>query len=108
MTELDRLTRLFQDILDMARIDAAAIRVDRQWVTAADIVDAALAHVRRALEGRALRVEADADTAGAGGSAPCVGRALSPARERGACIPPRDREIVVEAHVETRGTARRR
>ena len=35
-------TRLFQDILDMARIDAAAIRVDRQWVTAADVVDAAV------------------------------------------------------------------
>ena len=32
IAELDRLTRLLQDILDMARIDAAAIRVDRQWV----------------------------------------------------------------------------
>ncbi len=59
--ELDRLTRLFQDILDMARIDAAAIRVDRQWVAAADVVDAAVAHVRHALEGHALRVDADAD-----------------------------------------------
>ena len=28
--ELDRLTRLFQDILDMARIDAAGITIDRQ------------------------------------------------------------------------------
>ena len=61
MAELDRLTRLFQDILDMARIDAAAIRVDRQWVAAADVVDAAVAHVRHALEGHALRVDADAD-----------------------------------------------
>jgi two-component system sensor histidine kinase KdpD len=59
--ELDRLTRLFQDILDMARIDAAAIRVDRQWVAAADVVDAAVAHVRHALKGRDLRVDADAD-----------------------------------------------
>ena len=38
----------------MARIDAAAIRVDRQWVTAADVVDAAIAHVRHALEGHAV------------------------------------------------------
>ena len=51
MTELERLTRLFQDILDMARIDAEAIRIERQWVTPADIVDAALAHVRHAVEG---------------------------------------------------------
>jgi two-component system sensor histidine kinase KdpD len=57
--EIDRLTRLFQDILDMARIDAAAIRIDRQWVTSADVVDAALAHVRHAVAGRAIRVEAD-------------------------------------------------
>lgn len=61
MAELERLTRLFQDILDMARIDAEAIRVERQWVTAADIVDAALAHVRHAVDGHALRVDADAE-----------------------------------------------
>jgi two-component system sensor histidine kinase KdpD len=45
MAELERLTRLFQDILNMARIDAEAIRVERQWVTPADIVDAAMAQV---------------------------------------------------------------
>ena len=65
IAELDRLTRLLQDILDMARIDAAAIRIDRQWVAAADVVDAAVAHVRHALEGHALRVDADADMDGA-------------------------------------------
>ena len=62
MAELERLTRLFQDILDMARIDAEAIAIERQWVTAADIVDAAVAHVRHAVEGHVLRVEADAET----------------------------------------------
>ena len=58
-SEIDRLTRLFQDILDMARIDSAAILVDRQWVTPADVVDAAMAHVRLTLAGRAVRVDAD-------------------------------------------------
>ena len=61
MTELERLTSLFQDILDMARIDAEAIEIERQWVTAADILDAALAHVRHAVEAHELRVEADAE-----------------------------------------------
>jgi two-component system sensor histidine kinase KdpD len=61
IAELQRLTRLFADILDMARIDAAAVRVDRQWVAAVDVVDAAAAHVRHALEGRALRIDADAE-----------------------------------------------
>jgi two-component system sensor histidine kinase KdpD len=62
MTELDRLTRLFQDILDMARIDAAAIRVDRQWVAPADVIDAAVAQVRHSLQSHSLRVEADSET----------------------------------------------
>src|SRR6186713_879296 len=46
VVELERLNRLFQDILDMARIDASAMDVSRQWVTPADIVDAAAAQVR--------------------------------------------------------------
>jgi len=62
LTELERLTRLFQDILDMARIDASAIRIDRQWVTPTDVVDAAAAHVRHELEGRTLRVDASDDS----------------------------------------------
>jgi two-component system sensor histidine kinase KdpD len=45
----------------MARIDAEAIRIERQWVTPADIVDAALAHVRHAVDGHVLRVDADAE-----------------------------------------------
>ena len=51
LQELDRLTRLFQDILDMARIDAAAVNPDRQWVSPADVVDAAVAHVAPATRG---------------------------------------------------------
>lgn len=61
ITELDRLNRLFQDILDMARIDAAAIHVERQWVTPSDVVDAAMVQARHALDGHRLRVSADAD-----------------------------------------------
>jgi two-component system, OmpR family, sensor histidine kinase KdpD len=62
VVELERLNRLFQDILDMARIDAAAIDVERQWVTPADIVDAATASVRHTLDGHRLEVEADSGT----------------------------------------------
>src|SRR5258708_3924357 len=61
VAERDRLTRLFEDILGMARIEAQAITTDRQWVTPADVVDAAAAYVRHALEGRTLRIQADSD-----------------------------------------------
>ena len=45
LSELDRLNRVFQDILDMARIDAAAITAERDWVTPADVVDASVARL---------------------------------------------------------------
>lgn len=59
LTAIDRLNRLFQDILDMTRIDAEAIAAERQWVAPADIVDAAIAQLGPMLDGRALRVDAD-------------------------------------------------
>ena len=101
-SELDRLTRLFQDILDMARIDAAAIRVDRQWVTAADVVDAASAHVRHTLEGHALRVDADSDME-VDIDPRLASVALSHILENAAQYSPSDREILVQARIEPDG-----
>jgi two-component system sensor histidine kinase KdpD len=100
--ELHRLTRLFQDILDMARIDAAAIRVEKQWVTAADVVDAASAHVRHALGGHPLRVDADADRQ-AEIDPRLTSVALSHVLENAAQYSAADREIMVQAHVEDDG-----
>jgi two-component system sensor histidine kinase KdpD len=59
LEELDRLTRLFQDILDMARIDAAAVNPQRQWVSPAEIVDAAVAHAGPALAEHTLQIDAE-------------------------------------------------
>jgi two-component system sensor histidine kinase KdpD len=101
-SELDRLTRLFQDILDMARIDAAAIRLDRQWVTAADVVDAASAHVRHSLEGHALRVDADSDME-VDIDPRLASVALSHILENAAQYSPADREILVQARIEPDG-----
>jgi K+-sensing histidine kinase KdpD len=94
--ELSRLTRLFEDILDMARIDAAAIPVSREWVTPADVVDAAVAHVRHAIEGHALRVEADAERA-VQIDARLASIALSHLLENAARYSPAARDIVVNA-----------
>ena len=61
MGQLQHLTRLFDEILDMARIEADAVQARRQWVSAADIVDAALATSPLAVGSREVRVHADAD-----------------------------------------------
>lgn len=60
---IDRLSHLFEHILDMARIDAAAVTTTREWVTAADIIDAAMTQVGAALEERTVRIEADQSNA---------------------------------------------
>ena len=100
--ELERLTRLFRDILDMARIDAEAIHIERQWVTAADVVDAAMAHVRHALEEHALRVDADAEME-VEIDPRLTSVALSHVIENAALYAPVDEPILVRARVEPDG-----
>jgi two-component system, OmpR family, sensor histidine kinase KdpD len=102
ISELSRLTRLFQDILDMARIDAEAIRVDRNWVTAGEIVDAAIAYVRPILEGRPLRVNAPEDLEVEIDPRLASG-ALSHILENAAQYSPASREILVDAAVDHDG-----
>lgn len=101
-SEIDRLTRLFDDILDMARIDAAAITIDRQWVGAADVVDAALVYVRPMVDGHALQVTADSEMEAEIDPRLASG-ALSHLLENAAQYSPRDSEIVVSASVEADG-----
>jgi two-component system sensor histidine kinase KdpD len=102
LVELDRLTRLFQDILDMARIDAAAIHFEPQWVTPADVVDAATAQVRHTIGGHALRVDADERTEIE--LDPRVASvALSHLIENAALYSPADRDIVIDAGVQPDG-----
>ena len=56
LSEVERLTRLFDGILDMARIDAGAVTTDRVWVHPLEIVEAARQQVERTLHGRDLTV----------------------------------------------------
>jgi two-component system sensor histidine kinase KdpD len=59
--ELERLTRLFDEILDMARIDAGTVQPRRSWTTPAEVVEAALSVAAPALAGRDVQIEAHDD-----------------------------------------------
>ena len=61
--QLQRLTRLFDEILDMARIDAGTVQPRRAWTTPAEIVEAAVAHDTPLLAGHDVRIEAQEDRA---------------------------------------------
>ena len=61
LTEVDQLTRLFQNILEMARVDAGAITKDVRWVAPSEIVDAARSRVEHALRGRVVDLSGDSE-----------------------------------------------
>jgi two-component system sensor histidine kinase KdpD len=58
LTEVEHLSRLFQNILDMARIDAGAVESTKRWVHPLEIVEAARDQVQHALNGHPLQVDA--------------------------------------------------
>ncbi len=100
--ELGRLSRLFQDILDMARVDASAILIERQWVTPAEVIDAAMAHVRHTLTGRTVNVDADGEMVVEIDPRLASG-ALSHLLENAAQYSPADRSIDVVGRAEPDG-----
>ncbi|WP_250512736.1 sensor histidine kinase KdpD [Caballeronia sp. INDeC2] len=56
-----RMSGLVTNLLDMARLQAGAIRLNRQWSMLEETVGAALATSRRVLAGRAVQVRVPAD-----------------------------------------------
>jgi two-component system sensor histidine kinase KdpD len=61
LAEVERLTRLFQNILEMARIDAGAIAADLRWVHPSEIIEGAQALVEHALKGHGVEVVVDSE-----------------------------------------------
>ena len=55
--ELDRLNRLFQDIVDMARIETRAVAAEREWVQPAEIVEAAARQVEPSCDAHHLDID---------------------------------------------------
>jgi two-component system sensor histidine kinase KdpD len=61
LAEAERLTQLFQNILDMARIDAGAVEIDVRLVHPSEIVTAAREQVEHALKGRTVHARIEPD-----------------------------------------------
>ena len=61
LTEVDRLNRLFRNILEMARIDAGAVAADARWVHPSEIVEAALDQIGHSLQRHRLDVAIESD-----------------------------------------------
>jgi two-component system sensor histidine kinase KdpD len=59
LAEVERLTRLFQNILEMARIDAGGISMESRWVDPSEIIEAARDQVEQALRQHTVEVQVD-------------------------------------------------
>ncbi|MGE0449078.1 MAG: DUF4118 domain-containing protein [Vicinamibacterales bacterium] len=61
LTEVERLTRIFQNIIDMARIDAEAVSAEPRWVHPSEIIAAARDQVEQGLQRHEVDVHVDSD-----------------------------------------------
>jgi len=61
LTEAERLTRLFENILEMARIDAGAVPTDSRWVHPSEIIATAQGQVEQTLRQHTLSVDVAPD-----------------------------------------------
>ena len=83
LSEVERLTRLFQNVLEMARIDAGAVATESRWTHPSEIVAAARDQVEHTLQGHKLEVAIDPDVPVQARSARDGDGAGAPAGKRG-------------------------
>ena len=100
LAEVERLNRLFQNILDMARIETDGVTAAREWVTPDEIVEAA-ADAGRSTRSAAHRLAVIAS------SRPARSQVDPRAHVRGARAPARERRAVLAAEARRSPCARR-
>jgi two-component system, OmpR family, sensor histidine kinase KdpD len=61
LAEVERLTRLFQNVLEMARIDASAVATESRWTHPSEILEAARDQVEHALQQHPLDITIEED-----------------------------------------------
>ncbi|HSL21251.1 MAG TPA: DUF4118 domain-containing protein [Vicinamibacterales bacterium] len=61
LSEVERLTRLFNNVLEMARIDAGAVATERRWAHPSEIVAAARDQVEQTLKGHGVSMTTEPD-----------------------------------------------
>jgi two-component system sensor histidine kinase KdpD len=61
LSEAERLTRLFQNLLEMARLDAGPVATETRWTHPSEIIAAACDRVAQALQNHRVEVTVDPD-----------------------------------------------
>ena len=108
LSEVERLTRLFQNILEMARIDAGAVSTETRWTHPSEIISAAHDQVEHTLQSHEVAVNIVRRRSGATRSAIDRDSAGAPSGERSPIQPPgfddRGQRAVVGRGIDDRGS----
>ena len=59
--EAQRMTRLANNVLDMARLEAGAVHLNREWYPVEEIVGSVLTRMSKRLEGRPVSIDLPRD-----------------------------------------------
>ena len=95
-----RMSGLVTNLLDMARLEAGAIRLNRQWSMLEEVVGAALAVCRRTLDGHPVKVRVPPELPLVQLDAVLMERLFANLFENAAKYTPRGTALVIDAVVE--------
>lgn len=98
--ELARLTHLFENVIDMASVEADATRAELEWVNAADIIEAARLQVEGKLAAHPVHVLGDPDKHLVRLDPRLTASALAHVLENAAMYSPPTAPIVIEVALE--------
>jgi two-component system sensor histidine kinase KdpD len=95
-----RMNALIANLLDMARLESGAVRLNLQWQPLEEVVGSALAACAALLEGRALKVSLAADLPLLNVDAVLIERVLANILENAGKYTPAHSPVEVEAHAD--------
>ena len=98
LAEVERLMRLFNNVLEMARIDAGAVAAEERWSYPSEIVSAARDQVEQSLKQHRVSLEIEQDTA-VRLDARLAASAMAHLLENAAQYAPRDTSIDVSSEI---------
>lgn len=103
--EVQRLRRLFDSVIELASVEAKALTPDPEWVTPADLIDAAYRQARVDPQQHPMRVSGDADQWLVHVDPRIVSAALAHVIENAAAYSPPGASIEIDAAVSGEGVA---
>jgi len=98
--EVERLTRLVNNLLELARIEAGEINLSKQWGTVSEIISSVLDRCRNAIREHRVLIEVDENLPWIRADSRLIAQALSNIVENAAKYSPLGSEIKVRGEVE--------